>query len=82
MGIRYQMLLILRQRVIPVHLVMPIKALKLKAELKIGCDLHLSASWESVWKMERERGLWEVGDWHPGRKEGPLASVPMSSLLT
>lgn len=54
MGIRNQTLLILRHRGIPVHLVMPINSLKLKAELKIGCDLHLSATQEQEGRRGEE----------------------------
>lgn len=69
MGNRHPTLLVLRHMVsyvlilaTLVHLVMPAKSLKLKREIQNWCELHLSASQESMWKTE-ERSLWEVCDW-------------------
>lgn len=70
MGNRHPTLLVLRHMVsyvlilaTLVHLSCQQSHWNWKEKFKTVCELHLSASQESMWKRE-ERSLWEVCDWH------------------
>ena len=82
---RHQTLLIVRKHDVLilaalVHHVMPIKTRELKAEIDSWMWLaSISISEESVSKTEEETGPLGGGRLAPGRKEGPLASLPMSN---